>query len=191
MTSETFWLSHPRLKRCVHTLAQGGVVAYPTEAVWGLGCDPFNRHGVEAILQMKQRPVHKGLIMVAASMDQIGFLLENLTQTQREQMQQSWPGPVTWLVPHHGLVPSWVSGNSEAVAVRVSAHPVVRSLCIAYGGPIISTSANPQGLAPARDVLRARRYFRKQPLSYSPGVVGRSERPSEIRDLISGRVLRN
>lgn len=170
-------------------MSGGGVIAYPTEAVWGLGADPFNFHAVEKILSLKQRPQAKGLILVAASMQQFDFVLRFLTDEQRRILAASWPGPRTWLVPHNGQIPEWICGRFDSVALRVSSHPVVRALCKTWGGPIVSTSANPQGLSPARFGFRAREYFGPQ-VFYAPGQVNLLANPSEIRDLLSGRVLR-
>lgn len=181
--------AHPRLAMAAHAITSGGVVAYPTEAVWGLGADPLNRHGVERILHLKQRPLAKGVILVAASATQFQFLLQHLPQQQQRTLLDSWPGPRTWLVPHFRLVPEWIHGQHQTVALRVSAHPVVRALCQITGGPIVSTSANPQGLAPARFGYRARQYFGSA-VEYAPGQVDLNAQPSEIRDLASGRILR-
>jgi len=177
--------------RAVHALAQGGVIAYPTEAVWGLGCDPFNPAAVDRLLALKKRPRHKGLILVAADLHQISPLLEGVTSTQREQLNETWPGPVTWLMPDPlHWVPQWVKGDFETIAVRVSAHPVVRDLCLAWGGPIVSTSANRAG----EPALRSEWAVRRHPLlavdHVVPGTTQKRAKPSEIRDLQSGRVIR-
>lgn len=181
--------AHPRLHKAADHLLRGGVVAYPTEAVWGLGADPFNQHAVAQILALKQRSVDKGVILVASSIEQFEFILAGLSAQQRAILAASWPGPRTWLVPHGGQVPSWIHGRFDSVALRVSAHPLVQALCRRVGGPIVSTSANPQGLAPARFGYRARQYFGRQ-VEYAPGQVDLAANPSEIRDLASGRILR-
>lgn len=179
-----------RLRIAARAIQTGKVVAYPTEAVWGLGCDPFNTHAVRRILSLKKRDPAKGLILVAADMAQLEFLLADLPAQQRATLAASWPGPVTWLIPHQGKLPAVVTGMHDSVAVRVSAHPVVRALCQWVGGVIVSTSANPQGLAPARWGYRARRYF-GQSVIYAPGQVDLQARPSTIRDLSSGHTLRS
>ena len=180
---------YPQLNLSLRHLIQGGVLAYPTEAVWGLGCDPFNHHAIETLLQLKQRPVDKGLILVAADIGQFEFILFDLELTLRKKLESSWPGHVTWLVPHHQRVSSLVSGRHHSVALRVSQHPVVRALCHQFGGPLVSTSANPQNLAPAKTQLRARCYFGKA-VVYAPGTVGKQLAPSQIKDLLSDKVLR-
>ncbi len=179
----------PKIAKAVAALVAGEVIAYPTEAVWGLGCDPFNHKAVMQILALKRRPQEKGLILVAGDISQFDFLLDSLTETQRAQLGETWPGPTTWLVPHRQQVPEWISGDFDTVALRVSDHPLVRELCRGFGGAIVSTSANPQGLQPARDSLRVRRYFGRKVRVIS-GSLGKQQNPSEIRDLLSGRIVR-
>lgn len=179
-----------QLRLAAHTLGAGGVVACPTEAVWGLSCDPDNEGAVARILELKRRPVSKGLILVAASESQLGFLLSDLTAEQRERLSASWPGPNTWLVPHRERLQPWIYGEHETVALRVSAHPVVRGLCQAWGGPLVSTSANPGGARAPVAAFQVRRYFGDGLDYILPGAVGGSERPSQIRDLLSDKVLR-
>lgn len=171
---------------------QGGVVAYPTEAVWGLGCDPFNARAVKKILLLKQRHPAKGLILVAATIEQFAPYLTELTAEQRGLLEQSWPGPFTWLVPNNGSIPSWISGNFNSVALRVSAHPYVHDLCQAFGGPIVSTSANPQGKPAPRHRWQVFRYFNDNTYldNIAKGCVGNRKQPSEIKDLITGKIIR-
>ncbi|SFL93978.1 L-threonylcarbamoyladenylate synthase [Marinobacter zhejiangensis] len=174
-----------------HTVHHGGVIAYPTEAVWGLGCDPWNPSAVEQILELKQRPEHKGLILVAATIDQVRFLLDPLPESLQAQAKAHWPGPVTCLIPDvYGQVPRWVRGQHDTVAVRVSAHPVVQSLCLASGMPLVSTSCNPAGRQPARSALQVRRYFGGGIDWLVPGALGGAQQPSKILDLATGRRLR-
>lgn len=117
---------------------------YPTEAVWGLGCDPWNEDAVYRLLALKARPVEKGLIVVAANIHQLDFLLEDLPDVWLDRLAGTWPGPNTWLVPHQERLPEWVTGVHDSVAVRVTDHPLVQELCH-LTGPLISTSANPAG----------------------------------------------
>ena len=173
-------------------LQRGGVIAYPTEAVWGLGCDPRDEAAVMRLLALKQRPVDKGLILIAGALAQFDGLLDwdALPTDRREAVYASWPGPHTWIVPATGRVPYWITGAHDGVAVRVSAHPTVVALCAAFGGPLVSTSANPAG-APPPQALEA---FDPVLLAGLDGVVAGStgglERPTVIRDARSGVALR-
>ena len=179
-----------RIRQAVHVLSGGGIIAYPTEAVWGLGCDPLDEFAVGRILDLKDRPMHKGLILVAASQQQFDWLLRDLTTTQRSRLELSWPGTTTWLVPHRGRVPEWISGDHDTVALRVSDHRVTRELCLAYGGPLVSTSANVTGCRAAREQYQVRRYFGDAVDYLASGNAGGRRSPSMIRDLVSDRIIR-
>ena len=181
--------SHWQLLQTAQKIRHGGVIAYPTEAVWGLGCDPWNRAAVERILQLKQRPMHKGMILVAANISQLDDLLEGLPESLRQRLADSWPGPNTWLIPHQNRIPHWISGRHSSVAVRVSDHPLVQALC-QLTGPLVSTSANPAGRPAATSRLRIEQYFHGQLDAVLNAPLGQRQQPSSIRDLVSGQVLR-
>ena len=172
-------------------LLQGGIIAYPTEAVWGLGCDPWNESAVMALLAIKQRPVEKGLIMVAGSTRQFTPLYENLSPQQKTAVKASWPGPTTWLLPDpDDLIPPWLKGSHHKVAIRISAHPVVKALCQSFGSMIVSTSANHSGKPEIRSRLRLVKSLGNKLDYIVPGQLGSEASPSTIRDLSSGEILR-
>lgn len=172
-------------------LRNGGVIAYPTEAVWGLGCDPFDEPAVLRLLAIKQRPVDKGLILVAARADQFDGLLdwEALPGERRAAVMRSWPGPNTWIVPASPRVPRWITGAHDGVAVRVSAHPVVVALCEAFG-PLVSTSANRSGEPPARRLEALDPLLCALVDATTDGEAGGLAAPTAIRDARSGELLR-
>ena len=179
------------LNRATQTLITGGVIAYPTEAVWGLGCDPWNAAAVDRMLKLKQRPMYKGLILIASQWGQFQPLLEALTAQQIEQLNLTWPGPTTWLIPDPQCwVPPWIKGQHANVALRVSAHPIVTALCDRFNGPIVSTSANLTGLQPIRSRLHIARTFGDQLDYVVNGELGQSKQPSQVKDLVSGQVIR-
>ena len=173
-------------------LHRGGVIAYPTEAVWGLGCDPFDEAATTRLLALKQRPVDKGLILVAGALAQFDDLLdwEALPTDRSEAVFASWPGPHTWIVPASGRVPHWITGAHDGVAVRVSAHPVVVALCAAFGGPLVSTSANPAGALPPTTLADFDPELRVALDGIVTGATGGLDRPTGIRDARSGAWLR-
>jgi len=186
-----YLIDEPSLIAGLNAVAAGGVIAYPTEAVWGLGCDPFSEAAVSKLLQIKNRPVEKGLILVAASLDQLPALASSLTATQRRTLEETWPGPVTWLIPDpEGSIPNWIKGEHESVAVRVSAHPLVRELCNRHGGALVSTSANDAGEPEIRSQSRLTEEFGGRIDAVIAGELGDSTETSQIRDLISGNRLR-
>lgn len=178
-----------RVQQAAREIRAGAVIAYPTEAVWGLGCDPWNEDAVYRLLAIKGRSVAKGVILIADNIRQFDFLFEDFPQAWMDQMSSTWPGPNTWLVPHRDLLPAWITGKHDSVAVRVSDHPLVRELC-ALVGPLVSTSANPQGRPPARSRLRVEQYFRGEVDVVLGGALGGRKNPSVIRDLRTGEVVR-
>jgi len=178
-----------RMNEVVRQVEQQGVVACPAEAVWGLTCDPLSEEAVLQLLAMKQRSVSKGLIIVAASAHMFAPLLAPLSSAQRYELELSWPGPNTWLVPNWGLYPDWITGESEEIAIRVTKAPALASLSYRLGRPLVSTSANPAGAQPARHSFQVVRYF-GQGLVRAPGVVDLEATPSTIRRVSTGEVLR-
>lgn len=181
------------LNTTVDALRRGGVVAYPTEAVWGLGCDPFNEAAVVRLLALKQRPVDKGLILVAADTGQLDALVDwaALPDERRATVLASWPGAHTWTVPVTAQVPAWIRGSHASVAVRVSDHPTVVALCGAFGGPLVSTSANLTGQPPAFHREELDPALTGQLAAVCEGETGGLAAPTPIRDALSGQVLRS
>lgn len=173
-------------------LHDGAVLAYPTEAVWGLGCDPRNEAAVLRLLQVKQRPAEKGLILVAADLDMLRpwLDLEALPGDRLAGILAGWPGPHTWIMPAAAGAPRWITGAHEGIAVRVSAHPVVVALCRAFGGPLVSTSANLAGRPPARSRAELDPAMLARVDGVVEGETGGLERPTPIRVARDGRVLR-
>lgn len=179
------------LESCIAKLQQQAVIAYPTEAVFGLGCDPDSETAVMRLLALKQRPMEKGLILVAADYQQLQPYLgdQQLSPNQRNRMFSCWPGPVTWVVPTSTDTPPWLTGGFNSLAVRVSAHPDVRTLCRVFGKPLVSTSANLTGTPPCCTVTEVRAQFGTD----FPLLVGNTEgrsNPSEIRDAMTGKLIR-
>ena len=180
-----------RLRRAADCLLAGGLIAHPTEAVWGLACLPYHPAAVARLLAAKQRHPAKGLILVAHDESCFEPLLAPLPLIQRTRMREAWPGPVTFVVPDpDGWTPEWVRGSHDSVAIRVSGHSLTRELSRLVRSPIISTSANPSGAAPALTALQARRYFGTELDLYLAGATGGETRPSRIIDALSGKTLR-
>lgn len=178
------------LRAALDALDAGGVIAYPTEGVWGLGCNPFNPRACERLLALKRRPAGKGLILVASEFEQLEPLLRMVDERIEQRALKSWPGPLTWLWPAEDWVPDWLTGRRNRIAVRVSAHPVVQALCDAYGGPIVSTSANRSGREPARSALQVRRWLGDEVDAIVPGDTGGLGGPTPLRDLLTGMTAR-
>ncbi len=179
-----------RLQRAAAALRAGGVVAYPTEAVWGLGCAPWQGAAVERLLALKGRPAARGLILIAADFGQLTPFLAPLPRDLAGEIHASWPGPVTWVLPAAVQTPGWLTGGRDTVAVRVTAHPVAAALCRAFGGALVSTSANRCAGRPARSASAVRRYFGARIDALVPGALGGLARATPIRDGRTGAYLR-
>ena len=179
---------HVRVARDV--LRAGGVIAYPTEAVFGLGCDPWNFEAVQEILRLKGRSADKGLVVIAAGFEQLLPLIERPSAEVLARLEASWPGFVTWVLPSRPETPTWLTGRHLGLAVRVTAHPLAAALCRAFERPLVSTSANPGGFKPARTNLTVHRYFGDALDFIVPGAVGGQVCASEIRDARTGEILR-
>lgn len=171
-------------------LRAGGLVAYPTEAVYGLGCDPMNPVAVERLLRLKRRPWQKGLILIASDATQLKPYIQTIDPSYQSRLDASWPGPHTWLIPASTDCPNWVRGLHDTVAVRVSAHRLVQELCNTFGGAIISTSANHAGKRPLKTALGVIRDLGGDIDYCLHGSLGGAGRPTPIRDLYSDRVVR-
>lgn len=178
------------IRRAAALVRAGGVIAYPTEAVWGLGCDPLDSEAVARILAIKERPASMGLILIAAGMAQLEPWIEPVSHEVEARVAATWPGPVTWVFPAQPWVPFWVHGGRGSLAVRVSAHAQCAALCREVGHPVVSTSANRSGHPPARTAAQVRRWLGNDLDFILGGATSGRARPSEIRDALTGRAFR-
>ncbi len=180
----------PDLGRAVAVLRAGGMVLHPAEAVWGLACDPFNADAVAAVIRLKQRPDSKGLIVVADRFQALAPLLAPVPESCRQAALATWPGPHTWVWPAAAEVPAWLVGERGSLAVRVSAHPPLAALAAAFGGPLVSTSANTSGAPPPYSLDQVDPAIRAGVEHALAGVTAGGQRPTTIRDVLSGQLLR-
>lgn len=179
-----------RIALAVRHLRAGGVIAYPTEAVFGIGCDPDDPDAVHRLLAIKRRPWDKGLILIAASLEQLAPYIQPLDAGSLARVQATWPGPYTWLVPADPGTPAWLTGRHSTLAVRVTAHPLAAALCRRFGRPVVSTSANRAGTPPCRDT-RCVRVQLGHALDYVlEGAVQGAGSPTPIRDVRTGVLVR-
>lgn len=176
-------------RRLQHYLRRGGVIAYPTESCFGLGCDPRNPRAVQRLLRIKGRPERKGLILIAGKFNQLKPYLAPLTPSQIAQLHSKWPGPHTWLVPASHNCPFWLTGRHSTIAVRVTAHPPAVRLCRETNMALVSTSANRSGQKAAKTAKECAQLFGNK-VRVIAGRVGKRRKPSTIQDLATGKILR-
>ncbi|WP_427980522.1 Sua5/YciO/YrdC/YwlC family protein [Agarivorans sp.] len=178
------------VQRAAAAISQGAVLAYPTESVYGLGCDPDSQQAVNRILQIKQRPVEKGLILLASELSQLLPYIDYaaLSEQQRQLLVTPQARPTTWLVPISAATPPWICGQFSSVAVRLTAHPVVASLCQLIAKPLVSTSANLSGEPPAQSAEQAAQLAGVELVFDGP--LGGATQTSQIKDISTGQVIR-
>jgi L-threonylcarbamoyladenylate synthase len=178
------------LESAVTALRSGSVIAYPTEAVFGLGCDPLNATAVARLFALKQRPSGQGVLLIAADFDQVRDFIGAVPADALTRARATWPGPHTWVFPRSATTPPWLAGEHAGIALRVTAHAPAAQLCRAFGAALVSTSANRHGEAPARDAMQVHALFGDQLGYILDGATGGMERPTPIRDAINGEFVR-
>ncbi len=184
-------MNHRELSTATKTLLGSGIIAYPTEYCYGLGCDPMNRLAVQRILRIKKRVWSRGLIVIASDLRHLKGLIDLSQKKLLEEPCATWPGPHTWLLPALKRTPKWVCGENRTVAVRITNHPIARQLCQRFGSPIISTSANRSSRPPIRTSHQVRAEFGGELDYILNGPVGRATSPSSIRDSMSRNWIRS
>lgn len=171
-------------------LSRGGLIAYPTEYCYGLGCDPRNRRAVRRLLKLKQRPQHKGLILIAGKFAQVAPFLLAITPSEQAVLKRDGAQAITYLMPAKPNCPRWLRGEHDTLAVRLTAHPGAAALCNALGMALVSTSANFSGHQPARTYRQCQRLFGNS-VWVLPGRVGKRKKPSTIRAWVGGKIVRS
>ena len=173
--------------QAVELLQQGEILGYPTEAVFGLGVDASQPEAIKKLRNLKNRS-SKGLIIIADRWECIQPWVGTLSDNQINQMLESWPGPYTWIVPASPLAPKTLQGEDGTLAVRIPDHTLCQQLCKHLDHPIVSTSANPKGMPPAKTTSEFINYFEE--VHVLDGKVGNQSKPSTIKDIRTGKVLR-
>lgn len=179
-----------QFRRIAAHLRRGGLIAYPTESCYGLGCDPNNRTAVQKLLRLKQRPQHKGLILIAAAYHQVARYLHPITPVQQQQLKTAGASAVTYLMPARHSAPRWLRGSHDTLAVRLTAHRQALLLCRGVNSALVSTSANRSGQRPARTYAHCRQLFGRK-VWVLPGRVGIRKQPSTISSWADGKIIRN
>jgi L-threonylcarbamoyladenylate synthase len=176
------------LNQALLDIKTGQILAYPTEAVYGLGCDPFNQKAVERLLALKQRSAQRGLIVLIADWPQLFSLIGDVPVSRLEVIKETWPGPVTWVFPKSENIPEWVCGTHNSIAIRMTAHPTAQKLC--QLGPIVSTSANLHGQKPALSLGEVEKAFPTGLDGIVLGDLGTETRPTVMYDALTNHQIR-
>jgi len=183
-------LENKQLRNALGVIRSGGIIAYPTESIFGLGCDPFNQDAVLNLLALKNRSVTKGLIVIASNIRQLLPLIKPKHANDLARALKTWPGHNTWVFPKSKLVPTWISGKYDSVAIRLSLHPIVVQLCDALNHGLISTSANTAKQAPLDSIKLIKSTFSDKIQLYIDAPLGNYASPSPIRDAHTLQIIR-
>ena len=170
----------------INSLKNGEVIAYPTEGVWGLGCDPSNEEAISRLLKIKGRSAGKGLILIGSSLKQFSQFIE--VEKYKDKLLEKWPGHHTWLVPTKPKTSKLIIGNNEKIALRLSSHKPVIELCEEFRGAIISSSANKENAPILESPEEIKGIF--PDIKVLKGKLGGLNQPSKIQDLLTGKVIR-
>jgi L-threonylcarbamoyladenylate synthase len=177
--------------RAARVVLAGGIIAYPTEAVFGLGCLPENRAAVERVLAIKRRSWRKGLLLIGADLAQLERFVVLPNEPRLSEILATWPGPVTWVLRARPHAPRWISGGRDSVAVRLTDHPLAREICFRVGHALVSTSANVSRRPPLRDLRVLRRELGPKVDYVLAGALGGLAKPTAIKDGRTGQILRS
>lgn len=183
-------MSDCHIKKAIQIINRGGVICYPTESVYGLGCAPYDLEAVLYLIALKKRSIRKGLLLVAGNVSQLEPYIDINDTLAITNLTKATDKPMTWIVTCNPSTPPWLIGEHQTIAVRISNHPIIKQLCTEFNGAIVSTSANISGQRSARSHWLVRKRFGKKIDYYVPGDLGAFKSESEIRNSITGEVIR-
>lgn len=179
------------INRLGKAVQRGAVFAYPTDTIWGFGCHPLHAPAVHRILDIKKRPISKGLILLASEVSYLEpYLKTHLNKQEIERLQTITGQPTTWLVEASDDCPNWLHGQFSTIAVRLTDHPFVQRLCDAIQAPLVSTSANRSGCPTIRNAIQARRQFGTELDFIVAGFSTGGNKASKIKSLASDQIIR-
>lgn len=148
-----------QIDKAVHTLAQGGVIAFPTETFYGLGVNPFDVSALRRLFEIKQREANKAILVLVPDQEMLTQIVADIPMQYQPLMDRFWPGPLTLIFPAHSRLPSLLTGDSGTIGVRISPHPLVAEIFKKWPYPITATSANISGTSPAKDRSEVTHHF--------------------------------
>lgn len=183
-------LAAGRQKKLAAHLKAGGVVAYPTESCYGLGCLPQHPQALKRVISLKKRPQHKGMIVIGNDSEQLQALIKRPSENMQTLLAQTWPAAKTFLLPcAKNVLPLLRGKGRKKLAVRVPDHAGARRLSHALNTPLVSTSCNRAGKRACKTEREVRRQFGRK-VWIIGGLIGRQKAPSQIIDGETGKRLR-
>ena len=185
-------VDHKSISDAANAFQQGGIIAYPTEAVFGLGCDPNNNTALINLLNLKQRSPDKGLILLAGDYCQLQPFIDEqaISPAKLNEIKARWPAALTQIMPAKNHISPLLTGGRGTIAVRVTKHPEVIALCEQTQQAIVSTSANLSGNTSVTTWQQIEQIFTDKIDYLLKGNTLGLQQPSKIIDALSGKVLR-
>ncbi len=177
------------IRHAAHVIRSGGIIAYPTDTIYGLGCDPYDAAAVDELNKLKQRPLNKQFILLAGDIEQINplVLLNEEQQTRIIQTTES----TSWIIDASPQAPAWLTDKQNTLTIRISKSAFIKKLCTKLGHAIISTSANPSGKKPASNSLELHRYFHNSVHKILAHQQKLNAQPSKIIRLCDNHIIRH
>ena len=175
--------------RLILFIRRGGIIAYPTESCFGLGCDPKNKKAINKIIRLKKRSRDKSFILIASSMNQFTKFLDPINDSIKKSLFTKWPGPHTWILNANNICPRWLKNNSK-IALRIPFFSPCRSLNKSIGMAITSTSLNLSGKIPLKNYRDVCRFLPTQ-VKIIKGRIGKNKKPSVIQDFETMKIIRS
>ncbi len=182
-------ISKFQTRQAAAIIQSGGIIAYQTDSLYGLSCDPYNEHAVDSLNNIKQRPGGKTFILIASAFEQIAPLLAASTCDQLDKLSPA-DKPVSWIVAASDQTPAWLKSNDHSIAIRLSNDPITHALCTLLQRPLVSTSANISGRPSASNALQCRKIFGRQIDMFLKSSHRYSGKPSQLRRLCDNALLR-
>lgn len=177
------------IRHAAHIINHGGIIAYPTETVYGLGCDIYNPDAIEKINIIKQRPLNKQFIILVGEIAQIRSLIE--INDKEKSIIENTTEPTSWVIKASPLAPEWLTDDRNMLTIRISQNSLVKKLCHILGHGIISTSANISGKKPARTSLDLHNAFHDKVDKILVSNQKTFNKPSKIIRLCDNYVIRH
>ncbi len=178
------------LDSAIEWLNSGKTLIHPTESIWGIGCDAFNKDAVEKIFKLKKRHKNKSFILLVDSLEAIEKYLQKINIDDQNYLMKYWPGAYTFLIKYNNKLPIHLHNESGKIAIRVSNHLPIRSLIKAFSGFMVSTSANISGEKNINNPIDIINFFEYEELAYYDEPLGKNTLPSKIIDLETKAIIR-
>jgi len=175
--------------RLVRFIRRGGVIAYPTESCFGLGCDPKNKKAINKIIKLKKRSLNKNFILIGSSLKHFDYFTNSFNDVTKENLFSKWPGPHTWIIKANNRCPNWLKSNSK-IALRIPSFSNCQALINSIDMAITSSSLNLSGKIPLKNYRDVCRFLPDQ-VKLIKGRIGKNRNPSVIQDFKTKNIIRS